>query len=281
MKISIITDSTCDLPPKTVQQWGITVLPLNIHLGDQAYKDGVDLSREEFYRQLPGLNPFPKTASPGPAGFQRLYQQLADLGAEAILSIHISEKLSATVNEARIAAQQFSRIPVTVLDSGQLSLGMGFLVEKAAELAAVGASMEEILASLTEMMKRTYVFASLNTLKYLRRSGRMNAALASFGELLQIKPLLHMHQGNPAAHRVRTQGRATERMMSWLEEVAPFEKLAIVHAGAQKEAEEMLKRIEHFLPQAEIPIAQITPALGAHLGVGAIGFAGVSRKDES
>lgn len=279
MKISIITDSTCDLPQETVQKWGLTVLPLNIHLGERAYKDGVDLSREEFYRQLPGLNPFPKTASPSPAGFQRLYQQVADLGAEAILSIHISEKLSATVNEARVAAQQFSRIPVTVLDSGQLSLGMGFLVEKAAELAAIGASMEEILASLAEMMKRTYVFASLNTLKYLRRSGRMNAALASFGELLQIKPLLHMHRGNPAAHRVRTQGRATERMMSWLEEYAPFEKLAIVHAGAQKEAEEMLKRIEHLLPQAEIPIAQIAPALGAHLGVGAIGFAGVSKKD--
>ncbi len=128
-------------------------------------------------------------------------------------------------------------------------------------------------------MKRTYVFASLKTLKYLRRSGRMSIALASFGELLQIKPILHMNQGNPVAHRVRTQGRATERMMAWLEEYTPFEKLAILHAGVQKEAEEMLERVKHLFPQAEIPIVQITPVLGAHLGVGALGFACVSRKE--
>ena len=103
-------------------------------------------------------------------------------------------------------------------------------------------------------------------------------ALASFGELLQIKPLLHMNQGNPAAHRVRTQGKATERMMEWLNEYAPFERLAIVHAGVQQEAEEMLERIKHYLPNTEIPIVQITPALGAHLGVGALGFACIAKE---
>jgi DegV family protein with EDD domain len=210
--------------------------------------------------------------------FAQTWNKLADAGAQAILSIHISEKLSATVNTARVAADQFTRIPVTVLDSSQLSLGMGYIVEKAAQLAELGHKMEDILASLAEFMKRTYVFASLKTLEYLRRSGRMNFALASFGELLQIKPLLHMNQGNPAAHRVRTQGRATERMMEWLNEYAPFERLAIVHAGVQKEAEEMLERIKHYLPNTEIPIVQITPALGAHLGVGALGFACVSKR---
>jgi DegV family protein with EDD domain len=210
--------------------------------------------------------------------FAQTWNKLADAGAQAILSIHISEKLSATVNTARVAADQFTRIPVTVLDSSQLSLGMGYIVEKAAQLAELGHKMEDILASLAEFMKRTYVFASLKTLEYLRRSGRMNFALASFGELLQIKPLLHMNQGNPAAHRVRTQGRATERMMEWLNEYTPFEKLAIVHAGVQHEAEEMLERIKHYLPNTEIPIVQITPALGAHLGVGALGFACVSKR---
>ena len=107
----------------------------------------------------------------------------------------------------------------------------------------------------------------------------MNFALAHFGELLQIKPLLHMNQGNPVAHRVRTQGRATERMMEWLAKYAPFEKLAIVHAGVQHEADEMLEQIKHFLPHGEIPIVQITPVLGAHLGVGALGFACVSAKE--
>jgi len=107
----------------------------------------------------------------------------------------------------------------------------------------------------------------------------MNFALASFGEFLQIKPLLHMNQGNPVALRVRTQGRATERMMAWLIEYAPLEKLAIVHAGVQQEAEEMLERIKHHLPNTEIPIMQITPALGAHLGVGALGFACVTKEN--
>lgn len=278
MTIRIVTDSTCDLPAAIVQKYNITVVPLYINQGDKSYIDGVNLTREEFYRLLPGFHPAPSTATPSPEVFAQTWDKLADSGADAILSIHISEKLSATINAARVAAKQFTRIPVTVLDSGQLSLGMGFLVEKAAQLAELGHKMEDILASLAEMMKRTYVFASLKTLEYLRRSGRMNFALARFGEFLQIKPLLHMNQGNPTAHRVRTQSRATERMMEWLAEYAPFEKLAIVHAGVQKEAEKMLERIKHLLPGGEIPIVQITPALGAHLGVGALGFAVVSKE---
>ena len=277
MKISIVTDSACDLPASIVEKHGITVIPLYINQGENSYRDGVDISREEFYRRLPAFRPAPTTATPSPDMFMQAWDKLAEAGAQDILSIHISEKLSATVNAARIAAEQFTRIPVSVLDSGQLSLGLGFIVEKAAELAALGHRMEDILAQLADLMKRTYVFASLKTLEYLRRSGRMNFALASFGELLQIKPLLHMNQGNPVAHRVRTQERATERMMAWLDEYAPFEKLAILHAGVQQEAKEMLERVKHYLPNLEIPIVQITPALGAHLGVGALGFACVSE----
>lgn len=278
MSIRIVTDSTCDLPKAIIEKHGITVIPLYINQGDKSYLDGVDLTRDEFYRLLPGFRPAPSTATPSTEVFAQAWNKLADAGAQAILSIHISEKLSATINAARVAAEQFTRIPVTVLDSGQLSLGMGFIVEKAAQMAELGYKMEDILASLADMMKRTYVFASLKTLEYLRRSGRMNFALARFGEFLQIKPLLHMNQGNPTAHRVRTQGRATERMMEWLAEYAPFEKLAIVHAGVQKEAEEMLARVKHLLPQGEIPIVQITPAIGSHLGVGALGFACVSKE---
>jgi fatty acid-binding protein DegV len=106
----------------------------------------------------------------------------------------------------------------------------------------------------------------------------MNFALARFGQFLQIKPLLHMNQGNPVAHRVRTQGKATERLMEWLNEYALFEKLAIVHAGVQQEAEEMLERIKHLMPHGDIPIVQITPVLGAHLGVGALGFACIAKE---
>ena len=279
MEIRIVTDSTCDLPGHVVSQHKITIIPLHINQGDQTFLDGVDLTREEFYRRLPSYKPSPSTAAPSPEIFRQKYEQLADEGAQSILSIHISESLSATINSARMAAEQFKRIPVTVLDSTQLSLGLGFIVEKAAQMAELGHKAEEIIESLHELMKRTYVFASLKTLEYLRRSGRMHFALARLGEILQIKPLLHMNQGKPSAHRARTQSRATERLMDWLHEYAPYEKLAVIHAGVQAEAEAMRERVKEFLPDGEIPIVQITPVLGSHLGIGALGFACVSLKE--
>jgi len=281
MTIRIVTDSTCDLPEHVVSQHKITVVPLHINQGGETFLDGVDLTREEFYAHLPGFKPFPTTAAPSPEIFRQKYEQLADEGAQSILSIHISESLSATINSARMAAEQFKRIPVTVLDSTQLSLGLGFIVEKAAQMAELGHKVDEILDNLHELMKRTYVFASLRTLEYLRRSGRMHFAMARLGEILQIKPLLHMNQGHPTAHRTRTQSRATERLFAWLKEYAPYEKLAVVHAGVQTEAEAMRERVKDYLPNGEIPIVQITPVLGSHLGIGALGFACVSLKKES
>lgn len=278
MNIAIVTDSTCDLPVEIVTQQDITVIPLSINVGDKSFLDGVDLSREEFYTQLPNFNPHPKTAAPGPEVFTQTYNRLADEGALTILSIHISETLSATVNSARIAAEQFTRIPVNILDSTQLSLGLGFLVEKAAQLAHAGKPIDEILSELKESMPRTYVFAALNTLEYLRRSGRMNFALATFGELLQLKPLLHMNMSIATAHRTRTRSKAMSYLFSWLKRYAPYEKLAIVHAGVEKEARALYHQAKFFFPKNEIPIVQITPVLGAHLGIGALGFACISKE---
>lgn len=278
MSIRIVTDSTCDLPEEIVSQQAITVIPLHINVGEKTYLDGVNLTREDFYVQLPNYFPAPKTAAPGIEVFTQTFERLANEGAHAILSIHISETLSATINSARIAAEQFTRIPVTVLDSSQLSLGTGFIVEKAAQMAQVGKTMEEITSSLQDLMKRTYVFASLKTLEYLRRGGRMNFALAKFGEILQIKPLLHMNMGKATALRTRTNTRARKRLLDWLTEYAPYEKLAIVHAGAQEDAEALYEQVRSFFPEGKVPIVQITPVLGAHLGIGAIGFACISKE---
>lgn len=279
MNIRIVTDSTCDLPAETARLLDITVIPLNIHVGERTFLDGVDLTREEFYARLPGFTPAPRTAAPGPEVFAQIYERLANEGAQAILSIHISESLSATVNSARAAAEEFTRIPVTVLDSGQLSLGMGFLVEKAAQLAQVGQRTDQVLSALQGVMKRTYVFASLKTLEYLRRSGRMHFALAKLGEILQIKPLLHMNLGKPTALRARTQQRAIERLLEWLAEYAPFEKLAILHAGVTEEAQRLREQVRSYFPEGvDVPIVQITPVLGAHLGIGALGFACISKE---
>jgi len=276
MAIRIVTDSTCDLPPETIERYGIEVAPLNINMGSETFIDGVNLTKEEFYRRLPEYDPAPSTAAPGPETFIQRFEALADKGAEAILSIHISESLSATINSARLAAIEFTRIPVTVLDSSQLSLGMGFLVEQAAKLAETGQKVEEIVAKLREIMPRAYVFAALDTLEYLRRSGRMHIAVARFGELLRLKPLVYMNQGKPEAYRVRTRQKAIARLFEWMDQHGPFEQLAVVHAGVQNRAEELREKARQYLPARDIPVVQITPVLGTNLGIGALGFAGIA-----
>ncbi len=277
MTIRIVTDSTCDLPAETVNRYGIEIVPLHITMGEETLIDGVNITREEFYRRLPDHDPAPSSAAPGPDTFIQSYEALAEQGATAILSIHISESLSTTVNSARIGAKQFTRIPVTVVDSGQLSLGLGFLVERAAIFAETDLEMSDIVAKLDEIMPRTYVFAALDTLEYLRRSGRMHVAVARFGEILRLKPLLFMNQGNATAHRVRTRQKALARLHEWLDKLSPFEQLAVVHAGVPSHAEELREQARRYLPSGEIPVIQITPVLGANLGVGALGFAGIAK----
>jgi DegV family protein with EDD domain len=227
---------------------------------------------------LPNYDPAPSTAAPGTESFLRVYERLAKRGVTEIMSLHISESLSATVNSARLAANEFTKVPVTVIDSSQLSLGLGFLVARAAKLAHDGENMTTILNELSELMPRTYVFAALDTLEYLRRSGRMHVAVARFGELLRLKPLVFMNGGKPEAHRVRTRQKAIERLFHWMDEHGPFEQLAVVHAGVRDRAEELRDQAQKYLPDGEIIIQQITPVLGTNLGIGALGFAGIAKE---
>ena len=280
MSIQIVTDSTCDLPASVVAEYGITVIPAYINVGDQSYLDGVELSREEFYRRLPDWEYSPTTAVPGPEVFRQAYERLAGEGATEVLSIHISISLSATLNSAHLAAKETSRVLVTVLDSRQLSLGTGFLVESAAKAAAEGCSMDEIISLLEEQISRTHVFAALDTLEFLRRSGRMNRVVAGLGSALEIKPLLKMYDGNPTSERVRTRGRAIERLMGLLSDLAPLERAALVHTRAPDRAEDLRQGVQHLLPKGEIPSVDITPIIGAHIGPGAVGFACVAARGE-
>jgi DegV family protein with EDD domain len=278
MSIRIVTDSTCDLPEAAVAEYGITVVPLYINIGDQGYLDGVELSRQEFYARLPDYDPPPTTATPGPEQFRQVYETLAAEGATEILSIHISESLSATVGMARLSAQATKAAPVTVFDSGSLSLGTGFLVLAAAKAATEGRSIDEIVPLLEEQGSRTHVFAALDTLEFLRRSGRMNRAMAAVGSWLQMKPLLRMHDGNPTAERVRTSEAAVKRLVSLLSDLVPLEQVALVHTHALDRAADLLDRVRHLLPQGEILSVDITPVFGVHLGPGAIGFACVTAR---
>jgi DegV family protein with EDD domain len=278
MTIRIVTDSSCDLPQEIIQEHRIIVIPLFINVGDISYLDGVDLSHQEFYERLPGFRPAPKTAAPGPDVFRKTFEQLASEGATEILSIHVSTKLSAIVDIARTAAKETTRLPVTVFDSRQLSLGTGFQVLAAARAAAKGRSLSEILSMLEEQIRRTHVFAALDTLEYLKRSGRMNFVISALGTLLQIKPFMKMYNGEPTAERVRTRKGAMKRLVELLEEYGPYEKVALLHSHALQRAQELLQEVRSLLPTGDIWVEEITPVLGAHIGPGVIGFACISKE---
>ncbi len=278
MTIKIVTDSTCDLPAQLVEELGISVVPLFINIGDEGYLDGVEISRTEFYSNLPTYPKHPTTGTPGLKTFLDLYDSLAGDGATEILSIHISQSLSGTVNVAKAAAQEFKKIPVTVVDSGQLSLGTGFQVELAARMAAGGKSNSEILSALEDLRSRTFVTAGLSTLEFLKRSGRMNRFMHGLGSLLHIKPILTMNNGQPGSDRVRTSIRAEKRLVKLLEEHLPIERFALLHTNAQAKAEEFVEKIKDLLPEGEILSMDITPVIGVHIGPGAFGYAVVTKR---
>ena len=281
MTIRIVTDSTCDLPEDIITAYGISVVPLYINFNHEGYLDGVELSREEFYTRLPDANPLPTTATPSPLKFTHVYERLAAEGATEILSIHVSTSLSATVDQARLGAQETTAVPVTVLDSGQLSLGMGLMVLTAARAAAAGLSKDVIVSRVKDQGARTHVFAALDTLEFLRRSGRMNWAVAGLGDLLQIKPLLKMHRGTPESEKVRTRECAIKRLIELAEGVGPLEELALVHTHAPAEAEALRQRSAHLFPAGMASLsAEVTPVIGTHIGPGAVGFACVSAPKE-
>jgi len=273
MAIRVVTDSTCDLPVETIARYGIGVVPLYINIGRQGFLDGIDMTRSEFYTSLPTFPVHPTTAVPSPRKFRAVYDALADEGATQVLSIHISVALSAVADVARVAAQETRSAIVTVFDSRQLSLGTGFLVETAARLAAEGGPLGEIIAALDGQIKRSHVFAALDTLEFLRRSGRMNRFMASFGTLLRLKPILTMYDGRPGTERVRTRERATQRLLEMLRDVGALERVAIVHTHAPDRVAGLREQAAHLLPDGNTLVADITPVIGAHIGPGAVGFA--------
>lgn len=277
MPIAIVTDSTCDLPQQVIQELNVHVVPLFINIGDKGYLDGVDITRKDFYTNLPGYSVHPTTGTPGMDAFKDAYRSLADKGYTEILSIHISEKLSATVNVARNAAQELKQIPVTVRDSGQLSLGTGLQVERAARMAAEGKSMKEIEAALDDLGSRTFVAARLDTLEFLRRSGRMNRFIAGIGSLLQLKPILTMQNGQPASERIRTTHKAEARLLKMLEERQPIEHFSLLHTNAPEQALAFREQAAHLLHVETTYSMDITPVIGAHIGPGAVGYVIVSK----
>lgn len=278
MTIKIVTDSTSDLSQTIADQHDITIVPLYINFGDQSYLDGVELTREEFYKMLPDHPTPPSTSVPSVEMFQNIYQKLSAEGADQILSIHIAGSLSATADIAQSTLETLTDVPVTVFDAGQISLGTGLLAIAAAQAAVSGMTMEEIVSMLKDKALRTYSFAALDTLEYLRRSGRASRFQSTVGSLLSIKPLLSMHNGKMDVDRVRTEKGAIEWLMDHLANLHPFEEIALIHTNAPDKVEAFRQRAHPFLPSGKEPIiAEVTPIIGTHVGPGAVGFSCISK----
>jgi len=280
MTIRIVTDSTCDLPQDLIQKWDISVVPLYVNLDRGSYLDGVELSRQEFYEKLPDLKTPATTSVPGIGAFVKVYESLVAEGASSILSIHVSSNLSNVANVAKLAAQVFNPVPIIVVDGGQLSLGTGVLVLEAAQAAARGCEASEIAAIVKEKTTRTYTYAVLDTLEYLRRSGRVSLLTSSLGSLLKIKPLLTMHDGVIGQDKARTWKGALDRLLELAKSLGSLEQLALVHTHAIERVEELREQIMKIFPVENINlIGEVTPVIGAHIGPGAVGFVGVTKKN--
>lgn len=281
MTVRIVTDSTVDMPPNLAQQWGIVVVPLTVVIAGRAYREGLDIDHETFYKLLVEGKANPTTSAPSVGDFLHIYEELAR-ETDEILSIHISSKLSATYSNARLAAQAMREqgVRVEVVDSRSVSLAMGFVVMAAARAVQGGAGLEQALAVAQRCTQRVHLTFVLDTLEYLRRGGRIGRARALLGTMLRAKPILSLRDGEVHPEgRVRTRAQALERLYQMAVAYPRATEVGVGYTTTREEAEALLARLAAALPQARAYLTRIGPVVGTHGGPGVIGV-GVMEGEE-
>ncbi len=273
-RFRIASDSVCDLPTAIVDELGINIIPTYVNIGEQSLPDdGTALVREQFYRDLPQMRVLPTTAAPSPGDAESFFRNILRHDDQHVVSIHVPAKLSGVLNTMRLGAHAVSSDRITLVDSQQLTLGMGFQVWVAAELSAAGAELKTILATIERVRQHTRVYAIIDTLEYLKRSGRVNALMANFSSLLRIKPIVEVKDGEiNAMARMRTWARAAARLGELTRAQAPLDRLAVLHINNRSAGERLLDSLADIAPPDSI-IVEVTPTLGTHIGPGSIGVA--------
>jgi len=269
--VAIVTDSTSDLPSQLARTRSITIVPLTLHFDGRSLLDGVDIKPSEFYRKLPNATMHPTTSQPAPGQFAEAYGELLT-NHDAVVSVHISEKLSGTYASAVQGAEMADPKRVHVVDSQLVSMSLGLLTLAASELAAQGASAESVVERISAMRDQVQTYFSVATLEFLRRGGRIGRASALLGSVLQVKPVLCIRDGLVTPlERVRTFDRALNRVIDLAREVDRGKGLCVVvgHADAEEDAERVARELE---PVAEtLMIQPLGPVVGAHAGPGVVG----------
>lgn len=277
-KIKFVTDSTCDLPGELVEKWGITVIPVYVHIGDESYADdGKQLDRVDYYNRLHNLNPLPTTSAPSPGLCEQMIERAFE-GADHLVIVTLPPKLSATYESMRLGASRLPADRVTLIDSGTTSMAMGFQVLVGAETAAASGDVDQVVAAIQRVKQHTRLAALINTLENLRRSGRVNFAQAGIGALLQIKPIITVNDGVVTTlARVRTMSRAREELVEMARQQAPLERIALLHTNNLEGIEWVRDQLHDILPQ-EVYIINVTTAIGTHIGAHCLGFVTVNSQ---
>lgn len=273
MGVRVVTDSACDLPQALVDKLGIVIVPLTIRFGDEGLIDREELSTDDFWRRLQASDVLPETSAPSAGAFEATFRDLAADGADGIVCINISSKLSATMQAAQVASKAAEpSCPVSVVDSLSVSMGLGALVIAAAEQAASGATLDAILDEVASRRDRVKIFAALDTLEYVKKGGRIGGARAMLGSMLSIKPIVEIRDGVvEEAGKVRTRSKALRLLVDKVKEY-PLESLAVVQ-GLASDLDELLDMLDPIFPRDQIVVSEIGPVVGTHAGPGVIGVA--------
>ncbi len=274
-KVKVVTDSTAHfLDPAAAERYGITVVPLHIQFGQEVYRDGVDITTEQFFEKLNRGAATPVASSPTPEEFVQVYTELGKQ-TDRILSIHISSKLSRTYRNARMAMDNLlGRCKIQVVDSMTTSLGLGILTEAAARAGAEDASIDEIVRTVRGMIPRIYVVFFVETLDYLERGGRLSKSQAILGTMLGIKPFLTIEDGDIIPmEKVRTRDKAVEKLVEFVAEFSTIDTVAILHSNPQpnEDTRLLLERLAIEFPGRQFPLMTYGPSLACHIGPNSLG----------
>jgi DegV family protein with EDD domain len=276
--IRIVTESTADIPSALAEDLGITVVPSYVMFGSDTYRDGIELTKQDFYEKLAGTRTIPTTATPAPAVYEAAYRRLA-LETDEIVSIHLDARLSGLYGVASAAAQSIEEARIATIDSQQVSMGYGWMSVAAAEAVRRGDTWEQVIALVEDMRDRAWVFAALDTLEFLYRGGRVGWVSALVGTVLKIKPVIQVRKGEVALlERVRTRRRSLDRLVARVKGLGPLERAIVLHANDRNMADHVADSMESMDPDWQRLVGEAGFTITSHAGPGAIGVACVTAR---
>jgi DegV family protein with EDD domain len=275
-RVVVITDSTADIPQQLLKEVDVHIAPQVLIMGDQTWRDGVDIDSHTFYELLQTSSHFPSTSQPSVTDFVELFVELSK-HASGIVAVVVSDELSGTLNSAQMAAASLPDIPIEVVDSRAVSMQLGFTVLAAARAAAAGKSLQAVADAARALIGRVYIYFVVDTLEYLHRGGRIGAASRLIGSALSLKPLLEIKDGivTPLA-RVRTRRKALDKALDLVQaqlSEGDIVHMAVMHINAPQEAESFRDELEARFHPVEMLEAECGPVIGAHAGPGTVAVA--------